>query len=250
MAGLFKGVGKLAGGLFGASQAPKQPKFDFFPNITTPSFNLKTSAGGNIDLTRVGSPQRFPDILKQLSDLSGQVRPGFGRFTEAAVKSLRRAKGDALGTAREQLQRRRVQGSSFANASLAKIEEQFGVTEAKLRGQALLQEIDTTFRLIDAEATTKTRNFEFELKELGIATSVATSLVQVISDQTIIDKKIAAEAAAGAGEFFGDIGSLIGEGFGSLFGGGADISGGGGDDDLGGNIGGDLLGSLASKLFF
>lgn len=236
MAGsLFKGVGKLVGGLFGASQAPGQPSFNFFPNIITPSFNLKTDASGAVTLSRIGSPQRFPDILKQLSELGAQVRPGFGRFTEAAVEAIRRAKGDALGNAREQLQRRRIAGASFANAQLANIEQEFGRAEAQLRGQALLQEIQQTFQIIDAEAAVKTRNFQFELQELGIAAGVADSLLQVISDQTVIDKAIAAKAATNVGTFGADVGGLIGEGLGKFFG-----KGGGGED---------ALASLAGKLF-
>ena len=114
--GLLGGVGKLAGGLFGASQAPGQPSFNFFPNITTPAFNLRTRSGGRVDLTRLADTQRFPNILSQLSELGAEVRPGFGRFTDAAVEAIRRTKADALGNARQQLQRRRVAGSSFANA--------------------------------------------------------------------------------------------------------------------------------------
>lgn len=218
MAGIFTGIGKLAGGLFGASRAPKQPTFNFFPNITTPAFNLRTSPGGDVTLSRLADTQRFPNILSNLADLRGEVRPGFGRFTEAAVESIRRAKFDALGNVRQQLQRRRVQGSSFANAQLAGIEAEFGRQEAVFRGQALLEEIETTFRLIDAEAEVKTRNFQFELAELGVATGAAESLLQVISNQTTIDKIVASKAAEGVGEFGASVGELIGKGFGSIFG--------------------------------
>ena len=93
-------LGSLVGGLFGSSRAPKQPSFNFFPNITTPAFNLRTSPGGDVTLSRLADTQRFPNILSNLADLRAEVRPGFGRFTEAAVEAIRRAKGDALGNAR------------------------------------------------------------------------------------------------------------------------------------------------------
>ena len=217
MSGILKGIGKLVGGIFGGGSV-KQPKFDFFPNITTPAFRLKTAPGGAVNLTRLADTQRFPNILSNLADLRGEVRPGFGRFTEAAVDAIRRAKEDTLGNVRQQLQRRRVQGSSFANAQLAGIEAAFGRDEALVRGRALLQEIQQTFQIIDAEAEVKTRNFQFELAELGVATGAAESLLQVIGNQTLIDKAIAAKAAEGVGKFGANIGELIGGGFGSIFG--------------------------------
>ena len=238
MAGVLKGVGKLVGGIFGGGSV-KQPKFDFFPNITTPAFRLKTAPGGAVDLTRLADTQRFPNILSNLADLRGEVRPGFGRFTEAAVEAIRRAKGDALGNVRQQLQRRRVQGSSFANAQLAGIEAAFGREEALFRGQALLQEIETTFKIINEEFKVKLANFQAEFQELGIAANVAGFVTQALSAQSVVDKQIAAEAAVGAGSAFGDFGAVLGKAIGgsdlfgdftsalgSFFGGGSDtISG-------------------------
>lgn len=220
--GLFSGLGKLAGGLFGASQAGGIPRFDFSTNITTPSFNLK-SGGGATTLTRTGFPQRFSSELGNLADLRGQVRPSFGRFTEAAVESIRRAKADALGTARQQLQRRRVLGSSFGNAQLAAIEQKAGRDEFSARADALLKEIDQTFRIINQESELKIKNFKFELDELGIAADVSTAFLRVVGRQAEIDKEIAAKAAAGSGSFFAEV-----------FG---DILGGSGKDDDSFNLG-------------
>ncbi len=226
MGGIVGGaLGGLVGGLFGSSQAPSQPRFNFFPDITTPSFRLRTGEGGIVDLTRTGSPQRFPNILADLAELRGEVRPGFGRFTEAAVESIRRAKGDALGNARQQLQRRRVAGSSFANAQLAGIESEFGRQENLFRGQALLQEIDATFKVIDEELKVKQANFQAEFLELGIAANVAGFVTQALSQQAIIDKAIAVKAAEGIGAFGLDIGEALGTGF---FGSGESKEGSGG----------------------
>lgn len=226
--GLFSGLGKLAGGLFGASQAGGIPRFDFGANITTPSFNLRSDTDLVTTLTRTAFPQRFSSELGNLADLRGQVRPGFGRFTEAAVESIRRARGDALGTARDQLARRRVLGSSFGNAQLAAIEQAAGRDEFAARADALLKEIDQSFRIINQELDVKTRNFKFELEELGIAANVTRSFLGVLSDQARLDKEIAVKAAQGAGDFFS-----------STFG---DIFGGSGPDDDSFN-----LGSLFSK---
>ena len=238
-AALGGAAGSLIGGQFGGGSV-KQPKFNFFPTITTPVFRLKTTPGGAVTLTRpFGDKQRFPNILSDLADLRGEVRPGFGRFTEAAVDAIRRTKEDTLGNVRQQLQRRRVQGSSFANAQLAGIEAAFGREEALFRGQALLQEIETTFKIINEEFKVKLANFQAEFVELGLAANVAGFVTQALSAQSVVDKQIAAEAAIGAGSAFGDFGGVLGEAIGgsdlfgdftsalsSFFGGGADtISG-------------------------
>ena len=213
--GLFSGLGKLAGGLFGSSQAGGIPRFDFASNVVTPSFNLRADTDLNTTLTRTAFPQRFSSELGTLADLRGQVRPGFGRFTEAAVESIRRARGDALGTARDQLARRRVLGSSFGNAQLTAIEQAAGRDEFAARSGALLDEINQTFRIITQESELKIKNFDFELRELGIAADVTQSFLKVVSRQAEIDKVIAVKAAQGTGDFFAST-------FGDIFGGGED----------------------------
>lgn len=244
MAGVLKGVGKLVGGIFGGGSV-KQPSFDFFPNITTPAFRLKTAPGGAVNLTRLADTQRFPNILSNLADLRGEVRPGFGRFTEAAVDAIRRAKEDTLGNVRQQLQRRRVQGSSFANAQLAGIEAAFGRDEALVRGRALLQEIDQTFRIINQELKVKISNFQAEFVELGIAANVAGFVTEALSAQAVVDKEIAAKAAEGAGSAFGDFGGLLGSALEDFIGGSItkDLFGGGD----GGSVTGNTFGDIALK---
>ena len=233
---ILGGLGKLAGGIFGGGSV-KQPSFNFFPDITTPAFRLRTSPGGAVDLTRTADTQRFPKILSNLADLRGELRPGFGRFTEAAVEAIRRAKGDALGNARQQLQRRRVAGSSFANAQIAGIEAAFGREEALFRGRAILQEIDATFKIIDEEFKVKLANFQAEFTELGIAANVAGFVTQALSSQAIIDKAVAAQAATGIGAFGASIGESLGKGF----------FGSGDSGDSGGFLGDSFFGNLFSQ---
>lgn len=70
--GILSGLGKLAGGLFGASQAGDIPTgFSFIPDIKTPSFRLTATPGGNVDLARTAFPQRFGPELANLADLRG-----------------------------------------------------------------------------------------------------------------------------------------------------------------------------------
>ena len=210
--GILSGIAKIAGKAFGLFGDPDIPTgLSFIPDIKTPSFRLTATPGGNVDLTRTAFPQRFGSELANLEELRGEVRPGFGRFTEAGIKALERSRGAALGTAREQLQRRRIQGSSFGAAQLTSIEQKFAEQEETFRAKAILNEINTTFRIIDQEFEVKSKNFEFELKELGIAAALTASVLKVASAQAEIDKGIAVEAARGEAAFASSIiGDLAG----------------------------------------
>lgn len=208
--GLLSGLGALAGGFFGGSDDNIPTGLKFNPNIKTPSFRLSAGASGDVDLTRIGSPQRFTSELANLADLRAGLDPGFGRITETGVTSLRRGTADILGNAREQLSRRRIEGSSFGAGSLALIEQEGEVAVAEFKAKALLEEISATFKIIDEEFVIKSKNFQFELDELRIATGLTEAFMGVLSQQAAIDKEIAVAAADAEGGFFGSLGGLLG----------------------------------------
>jgi len=212
---LGKIAGKSLGFLGSKALSPSLPSFAPSPNIRTPAFNLTGTPGGNVTLQRLAGPQRFTDILADLADVRGEVKPGFGRFTEAAVTALGEARNRALGTARDILTRRRVMGASFSTNQLASIERAFGIEEEKVRSSALLQEIETTRVLIDQSFRVNLEGLRLDLDELRLATGVSDSILQVMSQQAVIDKQLAAKAIEGVGGFFGGEGG-IGELFGDF----------------------------------
>ncbi len=227
--GLLSGLGSLAGGFFGGGDDNIPTGLSFIPDIKTPSFRLSAAPGGDVDLSRIGSPQRFTSELANLADLRAGLDPGFGQITETGVTSLRRGTADILGNAREQLSRRRIEGSSFGAGSLSLIEQEGEVAVAEFKAKALLEEIDRTFKIIDEEFTIKSKNFQFELDELKIATGLAVQTQAVLSDQAKIDKANAVLAAEGDTSLFEDLGGLLGGFAGSALGG-----------PVGGAIGGQL----------
>ena len=130
----------------------------------------------------------------------------------SGLQALAGSRGRALGTAREQLQRRRVAGSSFGNAQLTRIESEFAEKENAFRAKAILDEITQTFNIINQEFKVKTQNFQFELDELGIAVDLTQSVMGVLSDQAKIDKQNAVLAIQGRADFFTTAGGEIGGG--------------------------------------
>ncbi len=202
MSGFFENVGSF---LFGPSETPRLPKF----TTTTPAFRL-TSQRGATSLERLQTPelarrtQRGGRILGDIDVLRRETRPGFGRFTEAAVKTIRSAAARRIGNLRAQFSRRRVSGASFAEGEITSAQLGFAELEEQVRTQALLQEIATTTQLLTQEADLLQREVTNELAELNVATGFAQTMVSAISAQTLLEQRIQAEQIAGAGAALGE----------------------------------------------
>ena len=78
---------------------------------------------------------------QNLNDLRGQVRPGFGRLTEARVQAIRNAGAESIGNLRKSLSRRGVMGSSFANDAETRTRMATGQEEERARAEAMVEEI-------------------------------------------------------------------------------------------------------------
>ena len=212
MSGFFENVGDF---LFGPSSTPKLPKF----TTTTDAFRL-TSEDGRTALTRQQTPilarrlQRGGRILGDIDRLRAEVRPGFGRFTKAAVQTIRSAAARRIGDLRAQFSRRRVSGASFAEGEITSARLGFAELEEQVRTQSLLQEIATTTQLLTQDADLLQREVVNELNELKVATGFAETMVAAISAQTLLEQRIQAEQIAAAGAALGEFANIGLEGFG------------------------------------
>lgn len=92
------------------------------------------------------------DLISGSARLREEVRPGFGRLTDAAVKTIRNRRDEAVGNLRESLARRRVLGSSFAEDAQARVEAEFADLEERTRAQAIIEEIGLSRDLMATEA--------------------------------------------------------------------------------------------------
>lgn len=207
---------------------------------------------------------------RELLEIQNRLRPGFGALTEARVRAIQDARGKAIGNLRENLGRRRVLGSSFAEAAQAQAEREFGQAEAEARATSTLQELDATSQLIQTRAAERSRNIEeqaalitqqqqllgasaeagigiqearindilrrFNIEsDIGkIAANMTQNLQNAFAGIANTQQQLAAQAAAGRGQFIGGItapiadkvGGFVSDAVGGFFGGGSDtISG-------------------------
>jgi len=203
---------------------PMAPKIRTFEggSFTTPGFT-GSFADGNLTLTRSAEQQglfdqlqsRLGDTTSALRSLREQVAPGFGDLTRARVKAIRDAGSRTVGNLREELGKRRVAGSSFAEREIASTEALFAQEEERARAEAKVQEIALTDQLIGHEfnaafsvLTTLISQGNFEA---SLAAGFETAMLQLQEGVQAANDQIQQAHMAGKMEVIGDvIGGMVG----------------------------------------
>jgi hypothetical protein len=221
-------MSRIVKGIFGGSSKSEQIIRKFQPvGFSTPGglsadfVPSGTGGGGSFNLTRGEETNQAISALvgsgvearRGFSRLRGQVRPGFGRLTQSRVEAIRGAGERTVGNLREELSRRRVAGSSFAQREIASTEAEFGRLEEQSRAEALIQEIGLTGQLIGQEFQSALQTILPILKQLNIESSIAAGLATNASAQinaNLVAQGEAQAAQQAAGEdFLGTIAGLI-----------------------------------------
>ena len=94
-------------------------------------------------------------VSSNLSSLYGELRPGFGRLTEARVKTIRDAAAAAVGDLRTQMQQRNVLGSSFAADAEARTKLAFTQQEEQARAESIVQETALSTEILQKQLATQ-----------------------------------------------------------------------------------------------
>lgn len=239
----------VSGDLFPDASKPLK---NFQPSgFTTPGLTATVGPTGALDLTR--TPQlsgAITDVSRQfglgasqLSGLREQVTPGFGRLTQAAKQNIESERRRTIGNLRENLARRRVLGSSFAQDALSRAEAEFAQKGAQMEAQNILAEIDMSTKLLQAETQNRVQQFSTILNQMnfesGLAAQLQSGINQAMQRNAEAQSQIAAQSAAGIG---GLIGTVAGGALGFMAGGPAGAMAGA---QIGGSIGSQGGGALA-----
>lgn len=169
---------------------------------TASGFNVTpTAARQNLVL---GQRRAFGAAANQVGGLLGRVRPGFGNLTEARVNAIQDARRRTIGDLRENLARRRVLGSSFAQDAETRAMAEFARLEEQARAQSFLEELDLTSRLLDRQTELNVANFQAGLAELNLEAETGANMAaggaQVLSGLAQAQGNILADAARSRGE--------------------------------------------------
>lgn len=245
LAPLLPAAGLAIGGLLGggASSAPKV-------NFTPPGFSaggLNATFGGNgynltADAGRAGAvggvASTFGQQASALGALGQRFAPGFSDLRTSLMSALQNNRTSALGNLRENLASRRVLGSSFAQDTLARADQEYQQNIQKAQADTYLQELSASQQIIQQQYAAARGQFQTGLDELNLEAGLAASLTSKASTAlegvAKTQAELDAKAASGAGSFFGQLGSMLGSGaskilgssggFSSLLGGGSAAS--------------------------
>lgn len=214
------GVTALAGKLFGGggtapiSSAPADVNAgglrSTFRNNTatvTPS-SERTGLVGKIAST-------FPGQASLLQQLRMSVTPGMSAMRAARLAQLEADRQASTGDLRDNLARRRILGSSFAQDALTRSDLAYAQQKDAIVADSFLQELQMNQQLTNAEFTARRDEFQTQLDELNLeadmATQIASSATSQLGANARLKAQLDSQAAAGAGKFFGGIGASVGD---------------------------------------
>ncbi len=225
-------------------------------NLNAGGFSTNFSKGGRLTVGSSGQRQGLVNNLASTSlSQAGLLRGLRGQVTDAVsgLKATRLAEIDnarkaSVSNLRDNLARRRILGSSFAEDALTRSELEFGQARDKVAAESFLQELDLKNELINQEFDARRTAFATRLDNLNLEADLAANLssqaAQILSNNAQLKAQLLAqsaqlntnlsaqqaqldaEASAGAGAFlgkiagtvFGPAGSAIGEKIGSSVG--------------------------------
>ncbi len=175
----------------------------------------RTAAVGNISNT-------FGAQADAIGGLRQTVTPGFSQARTAALGQIENARSSSIGNLRENLQRRRVLGSSFGQDAVSRTEAEFAQQKATTEAQSYMAELEATQQLMQQEFTARRGQYQTTLDEMNLEASIAAGLTgkatDVLAKNSQIEAMLDAQAAQGAGKFFGQLAQPVGAAVGKSIG--------------------------------
>lgn len=234
-AGVSYGASKLFGG-GGGLGSYAEPLQNFQPvGINAGGLTSSFGQDGNLTVTpsanRMGQVQNIAGTFSTLADriaaMGATVAPGVSDLRRARMTEIDNAQTAAIGNLRENLQRRRVLGSSFGQDALARADVAFAQAKDRVAADTFLQELDLSSQFLNQEFAARRSSFQTILDEMNLEADVALKLTAKATETLGANARtlalLNAQDAAGRGKFFGDtfapLFKGIGQGFGNIFGG-------------------------------
>lgn len=217
--------------LFGGSQkSPTAPLQNFQPLMVNAG-GLRTSSGRhgvNVDVSpeRTGLVGRIADsfsgLSNELAGLRSKVAPGISELRAARLAEIDNARTAAVGNLRENLQRRRVLGSSFGQDAITRAESEFAGQRERVAAESFMAELEATNNLLNQEFEARRASFQTGLNELNLQADLATKIASSATDQlganARLESAMIAKENEGAGKFFGQLSQPVADAAGKFFG--------------------------------
>lgn len=224
---VISGGASILGGMFGKKDAPKvsSPPPGINAGGLTSNFSNGT-IGITADANRTGMVNNISNTFgaqaDQIAGLRPMIAPGMSDLRASKLSEIENARMSAIGNLRENLGRRRVLGSSFAQDANTRAEVEFAQQKERVQAETFLQELEATNNLMQQEFTARRGQFQTNLDELNLEANIAAGLAgkatDVLGKNAQTEALLAAQAQQGAGKFFGQLAEPIGKAAGKSFG--------------------------------
>lgn len=149
----------------------------------------------------------FPEQAGEIAGLRGLVAPGVSALRSSRLGEIENARRRSVGNLRENLQRRRVLGSSFGQDAVVRAEKEFAQERERVAAESTLQELEMTHALIGEEFNARRGEFSTFLDEMNLqanlATQIATGATATLGSMAQLEARLAAQEAQSSGAFFG-----------------------------------------------
>lgn len=204
-------MGSVVRGIFGKGPSAK----DSISNINAGGLKSTLGKGNTINLT--SSPERkglvgniaktFPERASFLESLASKVAPGVSGLRSARLAEIESARRSAVGDLRDNLQRRRVLGSSFAGDAIMRAEKEFARENERVAAESFLTELELSNQINQQMFEARRGEFQTFLDELNLQAEIATQLSSNATAQLGANARLRAELDADAA---GGLGNLLG----------------------------------------
>ena len=177
-------------GIFGGTPSASAPLKNLKPTgfstsgFTTGYTNQTRKQAGGITVT--SNPERR-GLINQVSGLFGKqageiaglrpmVAPGFSALRSSRLKQIEDARFRSVGDLRENLSRRRIMGSSFANDALSRADTEFSRLNDQVIAETTLQELEATKQLIGEQYQADRASIETFINNMNLEADIALQL--------------------------------------------------------------------------
>lgn len=215
-AGASAGIGKLFGSKSGPKVSSAPPGINA-GGLSSTFDNGTVSLGA--DANRRGLVGGLADTFGQQADALGgllpTVAPGMSDLRRARLSEIDASRTAAIGNLRDNLSRRRVLGSSFAQDAAGRTELEFAKERDRVQAETFLQELELTTNLMQQAFTAERGKFQTHLDELNLEANLAAGLAgkatDVLGKNAQTEALLLAQSQQGAGKFFGQLAQPVGE---------------------------------------
>lgn len=143
------------------------------------TFNLSRTAQGQSALG--GLQSALANRGAQFGGLRSVVAPLSSQIRDAGIGRLQAERQRTVGNLRDNLARRRVLGSSFAQDAVSRAEAEFAQRQAEFEADVGMQELQQTMALIDQQTQADIGAFQTELSQLNLEGEMAANMANATS---------------------------------------------------------------------